>query len=53
MMSYHVMTAMVVILTMPARASMWRLGFDNPPDFNDHQSFCGGFNHQFGQMGGR
>jgi len=32
---------------------MWRLGFDNPPDFNDHQGFCGGFKHQYGVMGGR
>jgi len=37
----------------PSRASMWRLGFDNPPDFNDHQGFCGGFKHQFGRMGGK
>ena len=35
------------------RASMWRLGYDNPPDFNDHQGFCGGFKHQFGRLGGR
>merc|ERR1711892_1458469 len=32
---------------------MWRLGFDNPPDFNDHQGFCGGFKHQYGRMGGQ
>ena len=32
---------------------MWRLGYDNPPDFNDHQGFCGGFKHQFGRLGGR
>ena len=32
---------------------MWRLGYDNPPDFNDHQGFCGGFKHQYGRNGGR
>ena len=58
------------LMEPPSRASMWRLGFDNPPDFNDHQvskllklnrnqilllpkGFCGGFNHQYGRMGGR
>ena len=25
------------LMEPPSRASMWRLGFDNPPDFNDHQ----------------
>jgi len=41
------------LMEPPSRASMWRLGFDNPPDFNDHQGFCGGFKHQYGVMGGR
>ena len=41
------------LMEPPSRASMWRLGFDNPPDFNDHQGFCGGFKHQFGRMGGK
>ena len=41
------------LMEPPSRASMWRLGYDNPPDFNDHQGFCGGFKHQFGRMGGR
>ena len=26
----------------PSRASMWREGFDNPPDYSDNQGFCGG-----------
>ena len=25
------------LMEPPSRASMWRLGYDNPPDFNDHQ----------------
>lgn len=41
------------LMEPPSRASMWRLGFDNPPDFNDHQGFCGGFKHQYGRMGGQ
>ena len=28
--------------TPPSRASMWRDGFDNPPDYSDNQGFCGG-----------
>ncbi len=30
------------LLLPPSRASMWRLGYDNPPNFNDNQLFCGG-----------
>ena len=41
------------LMEPPSRASMWRLGYDNPPDFNDHQGFCGGFKHQYGRNGGR
>ena len=26
----------------PSRASQWRMGFDNPKDYNDNQGFCGG-----------
>jgi len=35
----------------PSRASEWRFGFDNPPDYNDNQGFCGGFGHQQEQGG--
>ena len=31
------------LLEPPSRASMWRSGFDNPPDYQDNESFCGGF----------
>ena len=27
----------------PSRAAMWRRGFDNPPNYNDNEQFCGGF----------
>jgi hypothetical protein len=26
-----------------SRASMWRKGFNNPPDYDDTAGFCGGF----------
>jgi len=37
----------------PSRASQWREGFDNPPDYNDNQGFCGGKGHQNQEMGGK
>ena len=30
------------LLEPPSRASMWRLGFQNPKNYNDNQLFCGG-----------
>jgi len=41
------------LLNPPSRASMWRVGFDTPPDYNDNQGFCGGFAHQFSVNGGK
>ncbi|CAH1773572.1 unnamed protein product [Owenia fusiformis] len=29
-----------------ARNSMWRYGFSNPPNYNDNELFCGGFQNQ-------
>ena len=26
---------------------MWRYGFNNPPNFNDHEIYCGGFTRQW------
>ena len=26
----------------PSRASMWRFGYDNPPNYSDSGLFCGG-----------
>ncbi|XP_042237817.1 uncharacterized protein LOC121876612 [Homarus americanus] len=37
----------------PARGTMWRLGFDTPAHYNDHQLFCGGFSRQWVQNRGR
>ncbi|KAK6195741.1 hypothetical protein SNE40_001103 [Patella caerulea] len=30
----------------PSRASMFRFGYDTPPDFDDNQGFCGGRDRQ-------
>ena len=32
---------------------MWRYGFNNPPNYNDHESYCGGFTRQWQTNGGR
>jgi hypothetical protein len=31
------------LIEPPSRASMWRYGFDTPPDYDDTQGWCGGF----------
>ncbi|TRY70449.1 hypothetical protein TCAL_02381 [Tigriopus californicus] len=41
------------LMDPPSRASMWRVGFDNPADFSDNEGFCGGFRHQHGSMEGK
>ena len=30
------------MVSPPARNSMWRYGFPNPPNYTDNQLFCGG-----------
>ena len=30
------------LIEPPSRASMWRFGFKNPPDYDDTASYCGG-----------
>ncbi|XP_064613004.1 uncharacterized protein LOC135476802 [Liolophura sinensis] len=37
----------------PNRGTMWRFGFDNPPDFQDHELNCGGQKHQWEKQNGR
>ncbi|XP_071110324.1 uncharacterized protein [Haliotis cracherodii] len=37
----------------PSRSSMWRYGFDNPTNYNDHELYCGGFQRQWGVNGGK
>ncbi|BFZ22803.1 hypothetical protein BsWGS_25842 [Bradybaena similaris] len=30
----------------PSRSTMWRRGWNTPPNYNDMELFCGGFDHQ-------
>ena len=39
------------LLDPPSRASMFRMGFQNPPDYQDNQGFCGGREYQIEQGG--
>merc|ERR1712121_6983 len=35
------------MVSPPARNSMWRYGFPNPPNYTDNQLFCGGIRAQW------
>ncbi|KAH3884486.1 uncharacterized protein LOC127832630 [Dreissena polymorpha] len=37
----------------PSRSSMWRFGFKTPVNYNDNQLYCGGYDVQWKQNGGR
>jgi len=63
-MSYFILAVLLAILPSvveghgrliePAgRSTMWRYGFNTPVNFNDNQLFCGGFNVQWYQNGGK
>jgi len=41
------------LMDPPSRASMWRVGFNTPPDYDDNQGFCGGFAIQWGHNDGK
>ncbi|XP_076397096.1 uncharacterized protein LOC100878113 isoform X2 [Megachile rotundata] len=41
------------LIEPPSRASMWRYGFDTPPDYNDHECYCGGFTRQWQRNKGK
>ncbi|XP_067015709.2 uncharacterized protein [Anabrus simplex] len=41
------------LIEPPSRATMWRYGFNTPPDYNDHEQYCGGFNRQWQRNGGK
>ncbi|XP_065205427.1 uncharacterized protein LOC135835193 [Planococcus citri] len=41
------------LIEPPSRASMWRYGFNTPPNFNDHELFCGGLTRQWQVNGGK
>ncbi|EFX81690.1 hypothetical protein DAPPUDRAFT_317372 [Daphnia pulex] len=37
----------------PSRSSLWREGFKTPPDYNDTEGFCGGYERQWMVNGGK
>ena len=37
----------------PQRGSMWRFGFDVPPNYNDMSNYCGGISRQWETNGGK
>ncbi|XP_075218054.1 uncharacterized protein LOC142322855 [Lycorma delicatula] len=41
------------LIEPPSRASMWRYGFNTPPNYNDHELFCGGYSRQWVKNGGK
>ncbi|KAI5695606.1 hypothetical protein M8J75_000734 [Diaphorina citri] len=41
------------LIEPPSRASMWRYGFNTPPNYNDHELYCGGFTKQWQVNGGK
>ncbi|CAD7092479.1 unnamed protein product [Hermetia illucens] len=41
------------LIEPPSRASAWRYGFPTPPDYNDHELYCGGFNRQWQKNDGK
>ena len=41
------------LIEPPSRSTMWRYGFNNPPNFNDHEIYCGGFTRQWQTNQGR
>merc|ERR1711970_415406 len=40
------------LMDPPSRASQWRAGWDNPPDYDDNHGYCGGKIHQNTEEGG-
>ncbi|XP_026462853.1 uncharacterized protein LOC113365532, partial [Ctenocephalides felis] len=41
------------LIEPPSRATAWRYGFDTPPNYNDHELFCGGFARQWQKNAGK
>lgn len=41
------------LIEPPSRASAWRYGFQTPPNYNDHELYCGGFSRQYNKNGGK
>ncbi|XP_011204422.2 uncharacterized protein LOC105226973 [Bactrocera dorsalis] len=41
------------LIEPPSRATAWRYGFQTPPNYNDHELYCGGFTRQWKQNNGK
>ncbi|XP_055377878.1 uncharacterized protein LOC129609783 [Condylostylus longicornis] len=41
------------LIEPPSRASAWRYGFQTPPNYNDHELYCGGYQRQWSKNGGK
>ncbi|XP_055602088.1 uncharacterized protein LOC129750917 [Uranotaenia lowii] len=41
------------LIEPPSRASAWRYGFSTPPNYNDHELYCGGFTRQWKKNDGK
>ena len=41
------------LIEPPSRATMWRYGFNTPPNYNDHELYCGGYTRQWQSNGGK
>ncbi|KAL8591921.1 hypothetical protein ACOMHN_039974 [Nucella lapillus] len=41
------------LMDPPSRSSMWRVGFNSTPNYDDNQLFCGGVTMQWGQYKGK
>ncbi|XP_076042840.1 uncharacterized protein LOC143026409 [Oratosquilla oratoria] len=41
------------LMNPPGRSSAWRFGFDTPVNYNDNELFCGGYDVQYHQNGGK
>jgi len=41
------------LIEPPSRSTMWRYGFNTPPNYNDHELYCGGYSRQWRTNGGK
>ncbi|CAL4091323.1 unnamed protein product [Meganyctiphanes norvegica] len=41
------------LIQPPSRSSAWRYGFTTPPNYNDHELYCGGYSRQWSRNGGK
>ncbi|KAL5274619.1 hypothetical protein ACFFRR_000984 [Megaselia abdita] len=41
------------LIEPPSRATAWRYGFNTPPNYNDHELYCGGYTRQWKKNEGK